>query len=106
MVSLNKKMIPGCVAMESIPADLVKSLLAAGNTYSQISSYLKQQYPHISRGLSERSIRRYVKENDLKEEVKSDALEAVKESVREVSIHGFFVRIRDLASVCESLRGF
>ena len=71
--------------MESVPTDLVKSLLAAGNTYSQISSYLKQQYPHISRGFSERSVRRYVKENDLKEAVKSDTLEAVRESVGEVN---------------------
>ena len=64
--------------MESDPTDLVKSLLAAGNTYSQISLYLKQQYPHISRGFSERSVWRYIKENDLKEAVKGDTLEAVR----------------------------
>ena len=77
--------------MESVPVDVVKGLLTAGNTYSQISSYLKEQYPHISRGLSERSIRRYVKENNLREEVKGDALEAVKESVSEVNVHRLYV---------------
>ena len=78
--------------MDSIPADVVKGLLAKGQTYSQISSYLKQQYPHISRGFSERSIRRFVKENGLKEEVKNDTVEAIKESVSEVtnfSMHSY-----------------
>ena len=74
--------------MESIPADLVKNLLAVGNTYSQISSYLKQQYPHIFRGLSEMSIRRYGKENNINKEVESDALEAVKECIGEVRFFG------------------
>ena len=71
--------------MDSIPVDVVKGLLARGQTYTQISAYLKQQYPHVSRGFSERSIRRFVKENGLKEEVKSDTVEAVKESVSEVT---------------------
>lgn len=77
--------IHGSYIMESVPTDLVKRLLAAGNTYSEISSYLKQQYPHVSRGFSERSVRRYVKENDLKEAVKSDTLEAVRESAGKVN---------------------
>ena len=72
--------------MESVSTDLLKSLLAAGYTYSEISSYLKQQYPNVSRGFSERSVRRYIKENDLKEAVKSDTLEAVRESVGEVNM--------------------
>ena len=72
--------------MESIPVDEVKRLLAAGNTYRQISLHLKQQYPQVSRGFSERSVRRYVKENDLKEAVKSDVVEAVRESVGEVRV--------------------
>ena len=50
-----------------------------------MSTYLKQQYPQISRGFSERSIRRFVKENGLKEEVKTDVAEAVKQSVSEVT---------------------
>ena len=52
-------------AMESVSIDLVRSMLAAGNSYKAISSELKGLYPQISRGLSERAIRRYVKENGL-----------------------------------------
>ena len=79
--------------MESVSTDLLKSLLAAGYTYSEISSYLKQQYPNVSRGFSERSVRRYVKENDLKEAIKSDTLEAVRESVGEVNSYIDCLRI-------------
>lgn len=43
--------------------DVVRGLLAAGNSYKAISIELKELYPHISRGLSERTIRRYVKDN-------------------------------------------
>ena len=72
--------------MESVSTDLLKSLLAAGYTHSEISSYLKQQYPNVSRGFSEKSVRRYIKENDLKEAIRSDTLEAVRESVGEVNM--------------------
>ena len=67
-----------CLYSLSIQVDVVKGLLAKGKTYSQISAYLKQQYP---REFSERSARRFVKENDLKEKVNSDTVEAVKQSV-------------------------
>ena len=72
--------------MDSVPVRVVKGLLERGQTYSQISVYLKQQYPPVLRGFSERSIRRFVKENGLKEEVKSEAVELVKEAVSEVTV--------------------
>lgn len=73
-------------SMDIVPVGVVKGLLARGQTYNQISAYLKQQYPHVPRGFSERSIRRFVKENDLKEEVKSEAVEVVQEAVSEVTV--------------------
>lgn len=71
--------------MDLVPIDVVKGMLARGETYSQMSTYLKQQYPQISRGFSEQSIRRFVKENGLKEEVKTDVAETVKQSVSKVT---------------------
>ena len=44
---------------------LVKDLFR-GLTYREISTELKQQYPYIIHGLSERSIRRFVKYNNLR----------------------------------------
>ena len=66
--------------MEDVPTVVVEEFLLAGKTYNEISCELKQLYHHITRGFSERSIRRYVKENNLKEAVKGDMYEAVKES--------------------------
>ena len=60
-----------------------------GRTYDEISAELQQVYPHIARGLSARSVRRYVKENDLKQLVKDEVVQAVKDSVREVSSYHF-----------------
>ena len=57
-------------------------MLARGQTYKSISLELKALYPHIQRGLSERSVRRYVKENNLKAQ---DVVAAVHQSVSEVS---------------------
>ena len=79
LVRSNKK-----AKMDGVSVDVVRELLASGMTYSQISSELKQQFPHILRGLSERSVRRFVKENSLKEVVKRDVVDAVKKSVGEV----------------------
>ena len=52
--------------MEGVSQDVVQSLLVMGKTYQEISVELKQVYPDIVRGLSARSVRRYVKERNLK----------------------------------------
>ena len=70
--------------MESVSPALVRGLLAAGNSYKAIAQELKVLYPQISRGFSERSIRRYVKENNLRGLADQDVQEVVQESVSEV----------------------
>ena len=71
--------------MESIPIDTVRDLLASRKTYAQISNELKRQYPQVGRGLSARSIRRYVKENGIKVEINKMVEETVQAAVAEVS---------------------
>lgn len=51
--------------MESVPVHVVKSLLTIGLTYSELSFELRQMCPHITRGLSERTIPRFVKDQNL-----------------------------------------
>ena len=75
--------------MESVLLEVVRSLLLGGTTYSAISAELKSRYPNVTRGLSERSIRRYVKDNGLKELVHQDVLEVVGESINEVLYNSF-----------------
>ena len=48
--------------MEGVSQDIVQSLLVMGKTYQEISVELKHVYPDIVRGLSARSVRRYVQE--------------------------------------------
>ena len=70
--------------MESIPIDTVRDLLASRKTYAQISNELKRQH-QVGRGLSARSIRRYVKENGIKVEINKMIEETVQAAVAEVS---------------------
>ena len=71
--------------MESVCPETVTSLLASGQTYKAISQELKSLYPLIQRGLSERSVRRYVKDNNLRAQAEQDVRETVQECVSEVS---------------------
>ena len=43
--------------MDTIPAEFVYSLVVKGWSYRDISEHLQSMYPHIQRGLSERSVR-------------------------------------------------
>lgn len=72
--------------MESVSVDIVKEFLLAGKSYQEISQELKELHPSIHRGLSTRSVRRYVKANHIKEIADDDLQEAVKESVQEVIV--------------------
>ena len=71
--------------MDAVSMDIVKSLLLTGKTYSEISTELQQMYPHIVRGLSTRSVRRYVKEKGLKEICDRDRKHTIEDSINEVS---------------------
>ena len=61
--------------------DAVKGMLLEGLTYKEISQELKC----LRGGLSERSVRRFVKNNGIKEEAKTEQRNVVRESIREVS---------------------
>ena len=66
------------LVMESVSFDVVKKLLSEGRSYD---AELLQTYPHITRDLSTRSVRRYVKAKGLKQQVKDEVFDAVKDSV-------------------------
>ena len=70
--------------MDSVSIDIVRGLLVIGKTYEEISSELKDLYPHITRGLSTRSVRRYVAQNRLKDLAKKDKIEVVEQCIGEV----------------------
>ena len=72
--------------MEAVSAEIVRSQLSMGKSYKEISEELQALYPYITRGLSVRSVRRYVKENGLRELANQDVLKAVEESINEVSL--------------------
>ena len=71
--------------MESVCPEIVTSLLASGRSYKDISQELKALYLLIQRGLSERSVRRYVKDN-LRAQAEGYVLETVREGVNEVKL--------------------
>ena len=71
--------------MEEVSEDIVRSLLVLGKTYKEISDELLQLYPSIRRGLSVRSVRRYILKHNLKDITLQDKRLAVEESIQEVS---------------------
>ena len=71
-------------AIELVSVDLVKNLLVLGKTYEEISIELQSLYPEIKRGLAERSVRRYVRQHDLKRESEEAKVRAIEESVQQV----------------------
>ena len=68
--------------MELVSQDLVKSLLTMGKTYQEISTELINVYPEIKRGLSERSVRRYVGQHNLKSLCEQEKEQAIQECSR------------------------
>ena len=83
--------------MEAVSLDTVKDLLVAGRTYQEMSEELKQLYPGIPHGLSARSVRRFVKDNELKQYVADVVQDVVEEAVGEVNNGAYFT------SCCASL---
>jgi len=74
-------------AMDKVSATHVRSQLECGASYQEILQQLKALYPNITRGLSARSVRRYVEQNGLQKEVEEHINTVVQESVHEVSAH-------------------
>ena len=60
----------------------IRSRIAAGHTYSAISSQLQHLYPSIRRGLSARSIRRYCSRHDIRshDHINDHELDSIVES--------------------------
>ena len=71
--------------MEQVSEDIVRSLLLLGISYNEISTKLQRLYPHISRGLSARSVRCYIKDHNLREALDQHKEDIIEESVQEVS---------------------
>ena len=71
--------------MEEVSEDIVRSLLVLGKSNNEISEELQQLYPDKRRGLSARSVRRYISDLNLKAISKRDKEVAVEEAVQEVS---------------------
>ena len=70
--------------MESVHKDFVEELIIAGFTYKEVSEELERKYPHIQKGLSSRSVRRYCQIHKLKK-LKDDELDqVVDEAIDEV----------------------
>ena len=68
----------------TMDAVLVQELLDSGKTYAQISDELKRRSPSNLRGLSERSVRRFVAENNLRAVSKQNKEEALERAISEV----------------------
>lgn len=73
--------------MNDVDSSLVQQLLNAGLSYHRISEELKQHYPSIRRGLSERSVRRYVKECGLRDQAKLFRRASLEQAISEVEIY-------------------
>ena len=54
---------------------------------------LRGLYPGVSRGLSERSVRRYVQKNNMRAVSKHHKLEAVQKAVSEVSNVAYYMNV-------------
>ena len=72
--------------MDQISKSMLLSMLDSGLTYRQIAEELKNRYPHITSGLSDRSVRRYVSVHGLRVESKCRKETAVTEAIQEVKI--------------------
>ena len=55
-----------------VAEEVIKSLLFSGKNYRDISTELKMLYPNMKRGLSERSVRRYVTKHNLRHVCETD----------------------------------
>ena len=71
--------------MDTISAEFVYSLVVKGWSYRDISEHLQSMYPHIQRGLSERSVRRFCCDHGITKLKGSDLNKVVEGAITEVS---------------------
>ena len=71
--------------MDSVPKEVVEDLMAHRLTYKDVSSHLKQMYPNLQQGLSERSIHRFCQDNHITHLQGSQLDELIEESITEVT---------------------
>ena len=80
--------------MDHVDVNLIRQLVSVKKyTYAQASDYLKTKYPN-SRGFSERTVRRYCKENEISSrtdtnEVNRTVADAVSQSKLRLSVINF-----------------
>ena len=71
--------------MNEIPHEEIFQLVIDGKSYREISVELQSSHPDIRRGLSERSVRRFITSHDLKadrtEKIEQDIWDAVQEVI-------------------------
>ena len=74
--------------MEDVEREVIDDLVKSGLTYRAISERLRELYPHITRGLSERSVRRYCRADglDKRELVTDEELDREIAKVRIISL--------------------
>ena len=72
--------------MDKILSEYLLQLMMSGQSYTEISSVLHNEYPSIHMGLSELSIRRYVDKHGLNHKKRTVLQEAVQEATREVNV--------------------
>ena len=73
--------VPGQLSMDP---QIIQEMLDSGSTYAQISFELKRRNGQNSRGLSKRSVRRFVEQNDLRITIRTNREQAVEDAIREV----------------------
>ena len=78
-----KRWCLSCVMDEVDHAEVIE-LVKRGYTYEIISEIFKSNYPHVKRGLSSRSIRRFCKDNNVKKLDEEEVDEIVEGAVTEV----------------------
>ena len=71
--------------MEQVSEEEVLELILEGKSYKEISEVLQSRYNHIQRGLSERSVRRFVSKAGLKDKQKAFLDEEIRAATDEVS---------------------
>ena len=81
------------VKMDAVDKSVVQRMMDGGLNYKQISVELWGLYPGVSRGLSERSVRRYVQKNNMRAVSKHHKLEAVQKAVSEVSNVAYYMNV-------------
>ncbi len=77
--------------MDGVAEEEVLQLMLEGKSHSEISNILNSRFSHIPRGLSERSVRRFIVTHGLRVKHQSKVEEQVRVASREVSTYIHYV---------------